>query len=103
MLRWLLLLGGPLIWGAHFLLVYAIASISEVAAGETTLTARALIGLSGGLAATGCLGVLFLGLRHRGGEAVDAFWRTVSATGAALGFVGVLWQTLPALIGLPGF
>jgi hypothetical protein len=94
MRRWLFLLGGPLIWSAHFSFIYLVASISVVATGETNFLARALIIGSGIAAAAGCA-VLFVSSRDRRDE--SAFFRAVSRAGAALAGVAVIWQTLPAL------
>ncbi|HYD87177.1 MAG TPA: hypothetical protein VEA80_06870 [Vitreimonas sp.] len=96
MVRWLILLAGPLLWAAHFGLIYAVASISIQAVGESTPLARGLIGGSG-LAFVGVLALLCLSLR-RGEDEVDRFWRSASIAGAVIGIVAILWQSLPALL-----
>ena len=97
MRRWLLLLGGQLIWAAHFGLIYAISSISVQATGETGLIARVLIVGSGLLGVIAALLVFSLAWRMRTDEPIDRFWRAVSAAGAVFGATAVSWQTLPAL------
>jgi hypothetical protein len=97
MRRWLLLLGGPLIWAAHFLAVYAIASVSVVIAGETNFEARALIVSAGALAALAAMMLIVAAWRMPRDEPIDAFWRVVALAGATIGLVAVVWQTLPAL------
>lgn len=96
MARWLILLAGPLLWAAHFGLIYLIASISIQAVGESTALARALIAGSG-IACVGVLALLCFKLR-RGEDDVDRFWRYVSITGSLIGIVAIVWQSLPALL-----
>lgn len=97
MRRWLLLLGGPLIWAGHFGLIYAIASISIQASGETGMLARALVVGSTVVAVFAAIGVLLLAWRRQGEEPFDRFFRAVSAAGAVLAAIAICWQTLPVL------
>jgi cytochrome c biogenesis protein CcdA len=97
MRRWLLFLGGPLIWAAHFAVIYAIASISMVGAGETTPAARVAILVAGIVAAIAAALMLIAALRAPRNEALGAFWRNVAALGALIALVAIVWQTLPAL------
>lgn len=96
MRRWLLLLGGPLIWATHFGLIYAITSISVQAIGETGLFARVLIVGSGVLGVSAALFVLWTALSLRREEPLDQFSRVVSGAGAVFAAIAVFWQTLPA-------
>ncbi len=96
MRRWLIFLGGPLIWAAHFLFIYFVASVSEVVAGETSFPARALIVVSGIAAAICNLLLLFRTRRLPGVEPLEIFWRSVTATGAAISIIAIVWQSLPA-------
>lgn len=96
MRRWLLLLGGPLIWAAHFSLIYLIASVSVQATGQVGLLARLLIAGSGLVGVLAALALLWAARRLRGDELLDKFWRIVSAAGAVFGAVAVFWQSLPA-------
>lgn len=95
--RWLLLLGGPLIWAAHFLAIYFIASLAEQLSGETGLIARALILAAGGVAIIAALLVLASARRLSTQNALDRFWRLIAQAGAVLAIIAVLWQSLPAL------
>ena len=97
MRAWVLLLGGLLDWALHFFLVYGIASVFP----GTTL-ARMLT-----IAATLlCLGVALFVLRSssrgwRGADKDDLsrwMWG-VSAGGAGLAAVAIVFQGLPALLG----
>lgn len=97
MRRWLLLLGGPLIWAAHFGAIYAISSISVQIAGDTVAAARALIVASGALAALTAVALMLLAARSSQATMLDRFWRTVSGAGALIAAIAVVWQTLPAL------
>lgn len=102
MRRWLLLLGGLLIWAAHFGAAYAIASISFEVAGKTTLAARALLMVAGAAAAIACVLLCRAALRMPRQTPLDAFWRTVSLAGAVIALIAVVWQTLPAIAALEG-
>lgn len=99
MRRWFLLLGAPSIWAAHFLAVYAAASVSAL--GDDAIRDAARIAISlltiGALAACGF--ALALALRQSRSE---GFWRTVAIAGAVFAIVAILWQTLPALMPLDG-
>lgn len=95
--RWLLFLGGPLIWAAHFGLIYAIASLSVVAAGETTAAARVAIGASGLGAALACAVLAWRALKAGAQDELGRFMRMVGGVGAIIGLIAVIWQTLPAL------
>lgn len=97
MRHWLFLLGGPLIWAVHFAAIYAIASISDVSAGETTAAARAAILISGAIAASATALLLVLALRSSRHDELGAFWRSVAALGALISFFAIVWQSLPAL------
>lgn len=94
MKRWLLMLGGLLVWAVHFFAVYAAASIFP---GAPTANVVALVVTVMALAAGGAL--LWWTVRF-GRTTSDAFdqwtWR-VGATAAAFSILAVLWQGLPAL------
>ena len=97
MRRWLILLGGPLIWAAHFIFIYIVASASVLISGAATPFARNLIAGSGLLAAFAASLLIIANLRDGGEDALNAFWRTVSAFGALVAAIAILWQSLPAL------
>lgn len=97
MWRWLLLLGGPLIWTAHFGLIYAISSISVQATGETTSLARALIIGSAVVAELLLVSVVVGAWRLSSEGALGVFWKNVSALGALIAAIAIVWQSLPAM------
>lgn len=93
MRSWTILLGGLLIWAAHFFLLYGIGEFAEASAVSRTavllLSAFAL--LADGLLARRVM----LTVR------TDDFGRWhagVALGGVVLSALAVLWQTLPALI-----
>lgn len=104
MTRWLYLLGGPLVWLAHFSGVYLAASIADVAgradqpAALWTVGALTLVGL---LANAALVAWAYRGARFLDGMDDDlaGFWRAAGAGGALLSAISVLWQGLPALLG----
>jgi hypothetical protein len=94
--KWLLALGGLLVWTAHFFGLYLIASIWL-----TTPTARVVAGVFtvACLAVDGWLLWRTAPARREGGVDVFDRWLLVLAfLGAALSALAVLWQGLPALI-----
>lgn len=95
--KWVLLLGGLLVWTAHFFLLYAFASLFPGSA-----TARLLTGVAtaAGLAANGLLLWRLAGASLlKESDDLDRWMRDLAATGAILSLVAVAWQGLPALIG----
>ena len=102
MRHWLLLLGGPLIWTAHFLAIYIATSASHVAVGSTSgVTRIAIIALSVGAVAAALL-LATHAWRRPHADAQNAFWRTISLAGALLAIIAIIWQTLPVLAPIEG-
>lgn len=102
MLRWRLLLGGPLIWAAHFGATYAVVSVSHQVTGATSQVARVVaVGVTL-LCLGACAWVLASALRRSHSDPLDAFWRTIAAAGAILAAIAIVWQTLPTLAPLDG-
>lgn len=96
MRAWAFLLGGLLVWAAHFFALYAIASIVE-----TTTLARLLTGLAtlAGLAADSWLLRSALAKPRDGAADPTEQWvNIIAAFAAGLSAVAVLWQGLPALL-----
>lgn len=96
MRRWVLLFGGLTIWAAHFFLLYAFASIFPDQQIANVLTWVATVPA---LAADAAL--LWITAARRlsaAGDELDQWLLTVGALGAALSFIAVLWQALPAAI-----
>ena len=95
MRHWALLLGGLIVWAAHFFLLYGIASVfpGDPIASWLTIAATVVA-----LAAIAALLWLLAARRLRGGDDRFGRWRdAVAALGAGLSFIAVLWQGLPAL------
>lgn len=88
MRTWLILLGGMLVWTAHFFGLYAIAEIAPQRAPVLALTML-------------CLGVDLWLLRAisrlRRDDPFAAWRRSVASAGAGLSLLAVAWQALPAL------
>lgn len=100
--RWRLLLGGPIIWALHFGIIYAATSASEVVPSFTVSIARIAILIATALCLIACAWVLRSALRQTHTDALTAFWRTVTATGAIFAIIAIIWQTLPAIAPLDG-
>jgi hypothetical protein len=91
MRSWLILLGGLLLWAAHFFLAYGLGEFAaQDAAVRIAIVAATLLAVAAEL----------LLLRHclRQREADFAGWQyRIGAVGAAIGGIAILWQGLPAL------
>ncbi len=92
--KWTLLLGGLAIWAAHFLLLYAFASIFP---GRDLAKILSLVATVPALAANAVLLWFAVGVR-RSGDEFGRWVATVSTLGAAVSVVAILWQALPALM-----
>lgn len=95
MKAWVFLLGGLLVWAAHFFAVYIIGSLfpgTELA--RWLVLTVTLFGV--GIAAR----ILFFRLRSRGAEhdALDRWLLMLSASAYALVIVGIVYQGLPAVL-----
>ena len=101
MKAWFLLLGGMLIWLAHFSALYAISSIAVVA-DAAAFSERWAVATATLLAGAGDIGVLALALaRSRAQDAAQSphrFVTRVAALGAFISLLAVLWQGLPAIV-----
>ena len=96
MRKWSLLLGGLTIWAAHFFLIYGFASIFP---GSRVANILTLIVTVPALAANAVLGwTAWTGVLIRDADEHDNWVLNVAAVGAALSFVAVLWQALPAIM-----
>lgn len=101
MARWLLMMGGLLVWAAHFLGVYVISSLGDVAAtADAPFWRMAALGFSGVcmVAETGFLLVVTGRGRIATGE-LEPFITGVGVTGGLVGLVGIAWQALPTVLG----
>lgn len=101
MRRWSYLLGGLIVWAAHFSGVYAIASVdAQTAAADEALWRLAATALSG-VCVVACLALGVVAQRRlrapndAGARLVDQ----VALLGMATALVAIGWQTLPILVG----
>ncbi|MGI8704526.1 MAG: hypothetical protein ACR2JJ_01790 [Sphingomicrobium sp.] len=96
MRKWSLLLGGLTIWAAHFFLLYGFASIFP---GSRLANILTLIVTVPALAANAVLGwTAWTGALIANADELDKWVLKVASAGAALSFVAILWQALPAVI-----
>jgi hypothetical protein len=94
--KWSLLLGGLTIWAVHFFLIYAFASIFP---GSRIANILALIVTVPALAANAALWwIAWTGASIADADELDRWVLNVAAVGAALSFIAVLWQVLPAVM-----
>lgn len=102
--KFAILLAGPLVWTAHFTLVYSAASLEITLTHEAGLPSRLFIGLAtlGGAAI-----IAWIGWSVRKGrlphwktpqEDLTGLWRRGTLFLCLLSFIAVLWQGLPAII-----
>ena len=95
MRKWALLLGGLTIWAVHFFLIYGFGTIfphtqlARILTLVATVPALAADALLLWIAAAGTLSSK---------DELDRWILNVGALGAALSFVAILWQALPALM-----
>lgn len=98
MLRWAWMLGGLLVWTAHFCGVYGLASLADVVATADDLGWRmAALGFSAVCVAV-CAVLLGLALRRRRSGS-DRFGDDIAALSAVIGSIAIVWQAAPTLIG----
>lgn len=96
MKAWIFLLGGLIVWAAHFFAVYAIGSLFP-----GTELARWLV-LAVTLLGVGFAGLVLLFLVRRRGarhDTLDRWLSVLSGSGYALAIVAITYQGLPALLG----
>lgn len=102
MRRWAWMMGGWIVWTIHFVGIYAIASIGEVASRASDPAWR-MIGLGFSVLCLIAAGVLLAAgwraLRRRDGDETGRFGDQLALLGAALAAVAVVWQAAPTLIG----
>lgn len=102
MRTWFFMLGGMVVWAAHFMGVYAIASVADVARDADAAAARWIVAgfTAACAAAAAAFGLAGLRrLRRTGDDPYQRFTATVAAVGGGIAAVAVVWQGLPALVG----
>lgn len=96
MRKWALLLGGLLIWAAHFFLLYAFASIFP--GSDTARWLTIAVTLPALAADVTILWLAAVSWVERRPDELDRWILEVGATGAALSLIAVVWQALPAIL-----
>ena len=92
MREWRVMLGPFLIWAAHFLIVYTIASLADLA---DTPTAQGLR-TAGFIATALCgLGLAAQFVRSRGLTDLSPLAHRLAGIGFAASLIAVAWQSLP--------
>jgi len=100
MARWLLLLGGLIVWAVHFLGVYGIASVADVVQEADAPAALWVMGAFTLLCAGADLLIGASALRRIGAsdDSLDRFIHGGAAWCAGLSLIAVVWQGLPVLV-----
>jgi hypothetical protein len=93
MRAWTILLGGLIVWTAHFFALYAIGSVLP---GRDEARWWVLAATLLALAANGL--ILWKTIGSASGDPLDGWIVRVGAGGAALSLLAVIWQALPALL-----
>lgn len=94
MKRWMWMLGGLIVWAAHFFAIYAAASIFP---GERTANILALLATLGALIVNGLLIRMSLARRKARLDRFDSWTWRLAASSAAISIIAVIWQGLPAM------
>lgn len=99
MLRWLAMFSGLLIWGLHFMGVYAIASIADVVADADAAIARAAVGVFTAACVAALVAIFVATLRRaRPADDVDGLVHLSAQVGSGVSIIAVLWQGLPVIV-----
>jgi hypothetical protein len=90
---WFLLLGGLLVWAAHFLALYIIGeALGASRAARVTIIALSLIAVAAD-------GTIAYHISGRSAETGFERWRrSVVLIGAGLSAIAIVWQTLPVIV-----
>jgi hypothetical protein len=91
MRTWTLLLGGLVVWAAHFFLLYGIASLLPGQSAADWLVLAATVPADGLV-----LRLAFASMRT--GDALDSWAARAGAAGAAISLAAVVWQAAPAML-----
>lgn len=96
MRAWALMMGGLIVWAAHFFALYAVASIVP----GTSLARILTIAVTVPALAVNAALLWFAAMQRMRVPAKDlsAWMSDLAAIGAALSFVFVLWQATPAFL-----
>ncbi|MCX7074488.1 MAG: hypothetical protein NTZ70_06715 [Methylococcales bacterium] len=94
MREWRVMLGPLLIWAAHFVVVYTLASAADISSPSMSQAIR-----WGAVAASALCGLLLavVFLRSRS-ERPSPLARQLAGIGFAVGLIAIAWQSLPLVI-----
>ena len=96
MRKWLLLLGGLIVWAVHFFLLYGFGSVFP---GDPLANKLSIVATIACLSANAGLLWLAATLRLSGkGDDLDRWIIDIGGIGAALSFLAVAWQMLPPVM-----
>ena len=95
MREWRVMLGPFLIWAAHFVVVYALASVADLS-DATMAQGLRMTGL-GGTALCG-LGLMLGYVRSRRQDRLTPLSRQLAGVGCAASLIAIAWQSLPLVI-----
>lgn len=100
MRAWAFMVGGLVIWSAHFVSVYGMASLAAVGGHPNAPMARLAVGgVTLACAAADCFLILAARRRARRSlEALDRFVASLGGLAAGVSLISVLWQGLPGLV-----
>lgn len=95
MREWRVMLGPFLIWAAHFMIVYTLASLADLADASTALGLR-----TAGFIATALCGLALAAqfVHSRGLTDLTPLARRLAGVGFAASLIAVVWQGLPLAI-----
>lgn len=100
--RWLFLLAGMIVWLVHFLGVYGIASVADVALKDADAPPAlwAVAGFTFACAAADlAVGAAAVPRLRAAADSLDRFIYGGAAFNAGLSLVAVIWQGLPVIVG----
>lgn len=95
MREWRVMLGPFLIWAAHFLILYTIASLADLADASTAQGLRSV-----GFIATALCGLALAAqfVRSRRPTHLTPLARRLAGVGFAVSLIAIAWQSLPLAI-----
>lgn len=96
------MMGGLIVWTAHFFGVYALASLGDVVSAADAPVWRAAVAGFSGLCLVIALALTahaVARLRRAPEDPAAQFQPEIAAVGAGISAIAILWQALPAWIG----
>lgn len=95
------MLGGLIVWAAHFVGVYVLASIGDVVTYAEDAPWRLAVAAFSGLCLAAVVALLWAAARklRRQDPAESRFVPELSALGSGVALIAIAWQALPAIVG----